>query len=215
MASLTKYPPDGEYEVVMSADSLTEVDQQQFMGMTNTMRIYFPRPIPYAIKQNANIVSAKGDYIVICDDDIEFLHDGWAKALREALTGNRVAAACVTPGRVGRRGHQAVKPGCSPGDKVRGVAYFTGFCWMAPRRVFDWASPDYVGFYDCFGRSQCDDADWCLRARMLGHALVTCYGAQVLHKAGTNTRITFKESLRNYKRKWRAIEGRKLKKEVK
>ncbi len=214
LASLLRLPPGGEFEVLICADSLDAGDQATLGGLTETPQIviaaHLDRSVPFAIKQNLNISMAHGDYIICCDDDIEFIHERWADEMREVLEAHPelAAVAACTPDRTTRKGKQQVAQDHDPAahcGEFRSGRLFSGFCWMASRRVFDWGASDYVGFLDTFHRSQLDDADWCCRARQYGHSVAVCYGAMVRHhKRENRTGNSYPQARANYRKKWGA-----------
>jgi hypothetical protein len=202
LSSLRAFPPQDEYRVYVVADQISE-PIPSWLGMDVTL-LWGTHPA--SLKHNIAVRQAMTDgaeYIIRCDDDIEFVHPGWAEALRECLEDDVLTASACATGRASKRAKQQVADDHDPASGgVRRVRDFGGFCFLTHRDAFDWNSPRYVGYFDTFHMAQIEDIDWCRRVRQMGFGVVICYRALVKHNQRGGAESCFKQALHNYRRKW-------------
>lgn len=194
LASLRVHPPAEPYEVLLSGDCLTgkelSVLRREVFG-TDGASVecqraechHFSERLPCTVKQNLNICLARGDYIVICDDDIVFLHDEWADRLRRPIEKSSViAAAGCTTNPTTSVASQKVPIDWNPDEHLHetvDLEEFSGFLWMAKRETFE---PDQIGLLQTLGLCYADDFEWSRRARQkYSCRLVACRDVVVEH----------------------------------
>ena len=219
--SIHRYPPEDEYEILLSGDNLTPGELAKLWslkGKEHWLLTYLEDRIPTSIAINLNLCRARGDFILHCDDDIEFLHPHWAERLVAVLRQPIVTASAVTAGVAS--GRQKVPSDHNPDEHTGEIwslpgTWWGGFCFMSKRELFDFAHPNFVGFYDCFAMAQGDDKDWLRRVMLYGHKAVICPGAMVMHhgcqaelvQGHIPAAANYKWSQPNYLRKWKYFTG--------
>jgi len=220
LGSLEKFKPQSDFEVVLVGDSCEE---SQIKNVTSRFDFCYVHQhivdaVPVSMKINLGIMLSCGHYIIRVDDDVEFLHEGWAENMSRVISEHKVdAVSAVTPGVAS--GIQRVpithdwKSDTEPIPVVKD--WWGGWCFMARRELFDWTHPDYVGFYDTFAMAQGDDKDWLRRLRLYGKNAMVCPNAMVMHhgcasemKDGHIPAAThYRWSQPNYEKKWNLLRG--------
>ncbi|MGH9088375.1 MAG: glycosyltransferase family 2 protein [Acidimicrobiales bacterium] len=155
-----------------------------------------PRPFNWAALNNRAAATARGDVLLFLNDDIEAPAPGWLAALAAQAVRPEIGAAgarLVYPdGRLqfagtvlrlgGAAGHVlAGVPGDRPGYLgmavlTRDVTAVTGACMATRRAVFE-----HLGGFDEALGIDCNDVDYCLRARAAGLRVVYEPQAELVH----------------------------------
>lgn len=217
--SIHRYPPEDEYEILLTGDNLTSkevMDLWNLKGEEHWLLTHLEGQVPASIKINLNICRARGDFIIQCDDDIEFIHPHWTERLVAVLRQPIVAASAVTHGVAS--GRQKVPPDHNPDEHTGEFwglpgMWWGGFCFMAKRELFNFEHPNFVGYYDTFAMAQGDDKDWLRRLIMYGHKAVICPSAMVMHhgcqvefaQGHVPAAVNYKYSQPNYVKKWKYL----------
>ncbi|MER3416009.1 MAG: hypothetical protein C4297_07335 [Gemmataceae bacterium] len=163
-------------------------------------RITYRGPAHVARKINAGADRARGDFLLLLNDDVEALHPGWLEALLEyaAQPGvGAVGARLVFPD--GRLQHIGVHlyadgpghpyyraPGDVPGYRAltvtpRNCIAVTGACLLTPRHLF----LELGGFSEQFPIHY-NDVDYCLRLHARGYRIVYTPYAELVHHEGVS-----------------------------
>ncbi len=190
--SIKQYPPDGEYECCLSGAGFSEEEYLSLMESLVAIPHHIHRLrqiVPMAISQNLNWATAKGQYIISCDEDIRFTHKDWASMLVAPLNDKIVAVSAVQQ-------HRQEHP--SPEG-------WAGYCWAMKRDAIEWQSKRFIGFFDCLTNACFSDGDWAYRAHSLGYKLVRRPDVIILHKRNHVKKLGPSEDIlgkRRFRRKW-------------
>lgn len=118
---------------------------------------------------NDGMKVARGEYLVICNDDI-VVEEGWLEKLRVALEDdpdNWIAA-------------PAVKDSSKGHGIVQDYQWFPGYCFMMSAKV-----PQIIGYFDeQFAPFDFEDTDYWTRVLSAGKQLVRNYSTTIQHVGG-------------------------------
>lgn len=191
---------DIELELLLVDNGSTEPETLTLLERLDTHRavtvLSDPRPFNWAALNNHAVRSSTGDVLLFLNDDVEVTSPTWidalvAQALRDEV--GAVGARLLYPtdqvqfaGTVlrlgGAAGHVlAGLPGDRPGYLgmavlTRDVSAVTGACMATRRAVFD-----RLGGFDEHLGVDCNDVDYCLRARAAGWRVVYEPMAELYH----------------------------------
>lgn len=129
-------------------------------------------PFNFAENANAGILSAPGDDVLLCNDDIQLMFPDMARTMQEAAYDT--GAGIVSPRVIG--GGQDIQ--INPPYPFTYSAHFLAFiCVFIPRDVLN-----RVGLLDTrFDGYGMEDVDYCVRVRKAGHPLLVLKDRSILH----------------------------------
>ena len=153
--------------------------------------IYNERNLGFGAGNNIGMAAAKGDFIVILNNDV-IVADGWLEALLRPYRSMR-AVGITAPRSNSVSGHQQI-PNARYDDEAAmlafaaerarrfvGRGYYTdravGFCLCVPKILVD----EIGGFDERFGVGNFEDDDFCMRARAAGYKIFVCEDAFIHH----------------------------------
>lgn len=157
----------------------------------------FPGAFNWSAMNNAAVRAARGEVIVLLNNDVEVLEPGWLRHMVSlALRSDTgvVGARLLFPDGTVQHAGITLGPGCvadhvlhhAPGDApgyqgmlgvTRTVAAVTGACMAMRRAVFDAVG----GFEAAHLGVACNDVDFCLRVRARGWRVVCTPLAELRH----------------------------------
>ncbi len=176
----------------------------------------------FAASINAGAAAARGDHLLLLNDDIEVVMPEWLSAMLELSQEPAIGAVgpklLYPDGRLQHIGivlgvagvaahpfHQ--HPGVSPGYGgsamiVRNYSAVTGACLMTRRDLFE-----SIGRFDERFPSDFNDIDYCLRLRHAGYRIVYTPWAQLYHHESASFGIRRQDyaALAEMRRRWGAI----------
>jgi len=176
----------------------------------------------FAASINAGAAAARGDHLLLLNDDIEVIMPEWLSAMLELSQEPAIGAVgpklLYPDGRLQHIGivlgvagvaahpfHQ--HPGVSPGYGgsamiVRNYSAVTGACLMTRRELFE-----SIGRFDERFPSDFNDIDYCLRLRHAGYRIVYTPWAQLYHHESASFGIRRQDyaALAEMRRRWGAI----------
>ena len=180
-----------------SVEPETQTLLERLAGSDGRVRVVRDdRPFNWAALNNAAVPHARGDVLVFLNDDMEARSPGWLEALAAQAVRPEIGAVgarlLYPSGRVqfagtvlrlgGAAGHVLVGlPADRPGYLgmavlTRDVSAVTGACMATRREVFD-----RLGGFDEDLGVDCNDVDYCLRARAGGLRVVYEPAAELVH----------------------------------
>lgn len=129
---------------------------------------------------NAGVKAARGQYIVVCNDDI-LVHTGWLEGLKEAMDQPQAGVANVY-----------VEHLPQGAGIVEGYKWFSGSCFMITPQTIEtvrkWDRRNLFttdGYFDeRFFPCNFEDHDYWTRVMRAGLKLYTNYGISIQHKEG-------------------------------
>ncbi len=153
--------------------------------------IYNEKNLGFGAGNNIGIAAAKGDFIVILNNDV-LVADGWLEALLRPFRSMR-SVGITAPRSNSVSGHQQI-PNARYDDeaamlafalerarRLTGRGYYTdravGFCLCVPKMLVD----EIGGFDERFGVGNFEDDDFCMRARAAGYKIFVCEDAFIHH----------------------------------
>ncbi len=153
--------------------------------------IYNDKNLGFGAGNNIGMAAAKGDFIVILNNDV-LVADGWLEALLRPFRSMR-AVGITAPRSNSVSGHQQI-PNARYDDEAAmlafaaerarrftGRGYYTdravGFCLCVPKMLVD----EIGGFDERFGVGNFEDDDFCMRARAAGYKIFVCEDAFIHH----------------------------------
>ena len=173
--------------------------------MANCVTISLNEPFSHSKAINLAAARARGEYLLLLNDDTEVISRGWIEAMLQLAQAARVGAVgaklyydddtiqhCgVTLNGAGMpdhvcRGYPRSWPGhnlCFAGN--RNCLAVTGACLMTPRAVFQLLG----GFSEEFAFHY-NDVDYCLRARRAGYRIAIAADAELYHYEGRSKSAT-------------------------
>jgi GT2 family glycosyltransferase len=181
--------------------------------------IYNPSNRGYAGGNNQGMASARGDYVVLLNNDV-IVTEGWLDGLLDPF--RRIPAIGVTAPRSNKVvGHQQL-PTLNYNNEAELVTF-------AARRRIEWARSGYFadraiglclcidrtlldvvgGMDECFGLGNFEDDDFCLRTRAAGYGIYICddvfihhFGSQSFAANNVDYTKTMNENWSKFAAKW-------------
>lgn len=217
IASHTSEP----YEVIVvdngsgqeTLEALREIDDP------HVRVIYNPTNLGYAGGNNVGLAAAKGDHIVILNNDV-IVTEGWLDGLLDAF--DRIPGLGISAPRSNRVAGDQMLTDVTYNDldgihayardrrqRWEGCGYFSeraiGLCLCVDRRVID----EIGGFDERFGLGNFEDDDFCIRVRAAGYRIfvrddvfIHHFGSQSFAANGVDYRATMAENWRKFAQKW-------------
>jgi GT2 family glycosyltransferase len=168
----------------------------------------YDMPFNHSRMNNLAARQAKGEFLLLLNDDTEALHGDWLTRMIECASGPDVGAVggwLVFPdGRTQHNGVQlggseVARPICTAmtldgidrgaGRLVRDVSAVTGACLLIRRQLY----LDIGGLDEDRLPTSFNDVDLCLRLREDGYKILQCPAAKLLHRESATRRIDDKE----------------------
>lgn len=200
----TTYP---NYEVVvahngnLTPDTFTWLQEQAKIHRVTILHYTYQEPFNFANKMNFIAKHAKGEHLLILNDDIEVISPEWMTAMLEfsqqpevGVVGaklfypdGRIQHAGVVMGIGGGASHIFTgKPKNYPGyfssaKVIKNYSVVTGACAMTKRKLFE-----EIGGFDEKFRIDYNDVDYCLRIRAKGLRVVYTPYAELFHHESTS-----------------------------
>ncbi len=196
LRSHTQYPA---YEIIVVDSAPEEPLPDALRPIVTALAPYEGDGFNFSRAVNLGARRARGDYLLLLNDDTEAIADGWLEALLEQAQRPDVGAVGARLfGRDGEPQHEGIVlgiwglPGAnvpfrhwSLGECLRDCAAVTAACMLTRRDVFD-----QLGGFDEGLKLGWNDVDYCLRARQAGYAVVYTPFAVLRHHEGSTRGTT-------------------------
>jgi GT2 family glycosyltransferase len=192
----------GDYEILIVDNDSADSETVRYLASTPHRVVPFREPFNYSRINNFAVSQARGDYVVLLNDDTEVIADGWLEAMLEHAQRREVGAVgakLVYPdGRIQHAGvlvgvggvwgpgvathaHQFY-PSTYPGhlgtvSRVTNYSAVTAACMMLRRSVFE----EVGGFDEENLKVSFNDVDLCLRIREHGYSVIYTPYAELYH----------------------------------
>jgi len=183
----TRHP----HEIII-VDNGSGPETTDWLRTLDDVRVIFnPTNLGFAGGNNVGIAAARGEYIVILNNDV-VVTEGWLEGLidalrRNPLTGisaprsNRVAGAQLVVDANYADVETMHRYAAARRAKWRKTGFYVdraiGFCLCIDRRVID----EIGGIDERFGAGNFEDDDFCLRARAAGYKIYVCDDVFIHH----------------------------------
>ena len=225
LRSILAHRPDLPFAIDVVVDRGREADVAHLPALDPAIRIVAYDPagprFNFAAKANAAIRSARGDTLILLNDDMEALDPAWPRALLEPLElpGVGVAGArllypdgTIQHAGIALGGPDAARhpfvglpadaEGAGPARTMRNVAAVTAACMAFRRDVFEQAG----GFDERFA-VDFNDTDFCLRVLRGGKRVVYTPFATLRHHKSQTVARARADALerRAFERRWQAL----------
>lgn len=203
LRDLEKHCADARFELILTLNRHETIPftLEQFSYPVTLLRN--ERPLGFAANQNQAFRRAVGRYFCVINPDIRLLSNPFPNLLAGLNEFSAGVAAPLVLGEAGKAEDSArrfpsplsiLRKACGIGltpDYVIGVAAFYpdwvgGMFMLFPRRVFA-----QVGGFDEHYFLYYEDVDICARLRLLGHEVLVCPQAKVVHHAQRHSHRSF------------------------
>lgn len=137
------------FEIIIVCNGCTDGTPEYIKSLGDPFKvIYWDKPLGYAKAINLGVVVSKGEYLILLNNDSEFLGPGWLEMLEAPFKKH------VNVGITGPAGYD------------RGnIPWLIFFCVMIKKEVFM-----KVGYLDeSYGIGGGEDTDFCIKAYRLGY----------------------------------------------
>ena len=209
----------GDYEVIIVDNGSGPETVEWLRTLTDARVIYNSTNRGYAGGNNQAIAAARGEYIVLLNNDV-VVTEGWLDGLLRAF--DRIPALGVSAPRSNKIAGDQVTVDANYQDleemhayaRIRrerffGEGYLTdraiGLCLCIDRRVIDQVG----GIDERFGVGNFEDDDFCLRVRAAGYNIFVCddvfihhFGSQTFAANKVDWTATMRENWRKFAKKW-------------
>jgi len=209
----------GDYEVIIVDNGSGPETVEWLRTLTDVRVIYNSTNRGYAGGNNQAIAAARGEYIVLLNNDV-IVTEGWLNGLLGAF--DRIPALGVSAPRSNKIAGDQVTVDANYQDldemhryaRIRrdrffGEGYLTdraiGLCLCIDRRVIDQVG----GIDERFGVGNFEDDDFCLRVRAAGYNIFVCddvfihhFGSQTFAANKVDWTATMRENWRTFAKKW-------------
>jgi GT2 family glycosyltransferase/Flp pilus assembly protein TadD len=209
----------GDYEIII-VDNGSGAQTVEWLKTLGDVRVIFNEVNRgYAAGNNQGIAAARGEYIVLLNNDV-VVTEGWLEGLLEAFDripnlgvsaprSNRVAGDQQVADAVYADMAQMHEYARSRRERLRGAHYLTdraiGLCLCVDRRVIETIG----GIDEQFGAGNFEDDDFCLRVRAAGYRIAVCedvfihhFGSQTFKANNVDWASTMRENWRKFAKKW-------------
>jgi GT2 family glycosyltransferase len=196
LSSHTSYPA---CEIIVVDSALQEPVPDDLRPAVTALVAYEGDGFNFSRAINLGASRARGEYLLLLNDDTEATVGGWLEAMLEQARRPEVGVAGARLlGRDGEPQHEGIVLGIwglpaanlpfrhwGLGDCLRDCSAVTAACMMTRREVFD-----KLGGFDEGMRLGWNDVDYCLRARQAGYAVVYTPAAVLRHDEGSTRGAT-------------------------
>jgi GT2 family glycosyltransferase len=201
VSSVVKKTTYQNYELVIGDDGeLPEATAAYLASVTQApiRRLHFPQPDGFNYGRKLNFIAshARGEHLLLFNDDTEIISGEWLEAMleysqQEAIGGvgakllypdGRIQHIGIVTGVSGMVAHAFHgHPGSTPGygasaQIVRNYSAVTAACMMTRRELYE-----RLGGFDVRFQFDFNDIDYCLRLRRAGYRLVYTPYAELYH----------------------------------
>jgi hypothetical protein len=208
LGSLDRYDPGVPLELLLVSNGSVEPETEALIGSLanrpDCRVVRWDHPFNYSILNNVAAAQARGAYLLLLNNDVEALHDGWlAELVAQAQRPEVGAVGCRLLFPDGRLQHAGVVLGptgfavhpfwhlptdlaWSPfglPDTVREYSAVTAACLLMRRQVFE-----QVGGFDPSLVVSGGDVDLCLRVRRAGYRVLYTPRATLRHHESATRR---------------------------
>jgi len=187
------------YEIIVVDSAPDERLPVEFKTSIQSLVPYSGIPFNFSRAINLGAGEARGEYLLLLNDDTEAIADGWLESMLEHAQRREVGVVGARlVDRHGEPNHEGVVLGMwglpaanlafrhwGLGDCLRDCSAVTAACMMTRRDVFDQLS----GFDEGMSLGW-NDIDYCLRARQAGYSVVYSPGAVLRHTEGATRGTT-------------------------
>lgn len=209
----------GDYEIIIVDNGSGPETVDWLRTLTGVRVIFNSTNRGYAGGNNQAIAAARGEYIVLLNNDV-IVTEGWLDGLLDpfdripalgvsAPRSNKIAGDQVTPEAVYENMAEMHAYASKRRDRFRGEGYLTdraiGLCLCIDRRVIG----EVGGIDERFGVGNFEDDDFCLRVRAAGYAIFVCddvfihhFGSQTFAANKIDWTATMRENWRKFAKKW-------------
>jgi len=209
IGSHTKYPA---CEIIVVDSAPNEPLPGALKPVVTTLVPYEGGDFNFSRAINLGAALARGEYLLLLNDDTEATTDGWLEAMLEQAQRPEVGVVGARLlGRDGEPQHEGIVLGIwglpaanlpfrhwGLGDCLRDCSAVTAACMMTRRDVFE-----ELGGFDEGMRLGWNDVDYCLRARQAGYAVVYTPVAVFHHEEGSTRGSTpHPEDDAFFRRRW-------------
>lgn len=207
------------YEIIV-VDNGSDDETLSWLRMQSDLRVvYNSTNRGFSVGNNQGISIARGEYIVILNNDV-LVPDGWLEGLLQPFL--RIGALGMTAPRSNRVAGEQLLPNCEyqsmeefypfaqrRRETFRGSGWISdraiGLCLCVDRRVFD----EIGGFDERFGVGNFEDDDLSLRVRAAGYKIFICddvlihhFGSQTFAANKIDYATTMTDNWKRFAEKW-------------
>jgi O-antigen biosynthesis protein len=211
-----------DYELIVVADAAgVPAPSERALAPARHQVLRFERPGPFnfSAKINYGAAHARGEHLLLFNDDLEVIVPEWLSAMLELSQEPAIGAVGpkllypdgrlqhigMTLGVAGVAAHAFHQhPGVSPGYAgsaliIRNYSAVTGACLMTRRAIFD-----EVGRFDESFAIDFNDVDYCLRLRRAGYRVVYTPWARLYHHESASFGLRRQDlaELEEMRRRW-------------
>jgi GT2 family glycosyltransferase len=209
----------GDYEIIIVDNGSGPETVEWLRTLTNERVIYNATNRGYAGGNNQAIAAARGEYIVLLNNDV-VVTEGWLDGLLGAFDripalgvsaprSNKIAGDQITPDAAYESMEQMHAYARKRRERFRCEGYLTdraiGLCLCVDRRVIE----EIGGIDERFGVGNFEDDDFCLRVRAAGYSIFVCddvfihhFGSQTFAANKVDWTATMRENWVKFAKKW-------------
>ncbi|HKU69055.1 MAG TPA: glycosyltransferase family 2 protein [Candidatus Baltobacteraceae bacterium] len=209
----------GEYEVII-VDNGSGPETVDWLRTLSDVRVIFnPTNRGYAGGNNQAIAAARGEYVVLLNNDV-IVTQGWLEGLLGAFDripalgvsaprSNRIAGDQITPDALYQNIEDMHVYAGKRRERFAGEGYLTdraiGLCLCIDRRLIE----EVGGIDERFGVGNFEDDDFCMRVRAAGYHIYVCddvfihhFGSQTFAANKVDWTGTMRENWKKFAQKW-------------
>lgn len=209
----------GEYEIII-VDNGSKPETVEWLRTLQDVRVIYNRfNRGYAGGNNQAIAAARGEYVVLLNNDV-VVTEGWLDGLLAAFDriprlgvsaprSNRIAGDQITADATYANLDEMREYAATRRSRFSGEGYLTdraiGLCLCIDRRVIE----EVGGIDERFGAGNFEDDDFCLRVRGAGYRIFVCddvfihhFGSQTFAANKIDWAATMRENWTKFALKW-------------
>lgn len=200
VSSLISITKEIDYEIIVIDDGSSQQEKralQQLAKKYNFSLILKTHNTGFAKTVNYGIKAARGNFLVLVNNDIIFTQASWLKKLvhtakldpqigvvgcRLLYPNNRIQHAGISYYQKEnwlKHDHRAAPADFPPAVKTKPIGFVTGAVMLIKRETIE-----QIGLLDESYFVACEDVDYCLRAREAGWLVMYCGEAKAIHLEG-------------------------------